>query len=480
MTRYLCISVTFLDPFFHGCGDDDESEWPPSPMRLFQALLAGDRIGRHRNARSESDGEALRWLETQEPPEIVTPTTRQGSSYTLFVPNNDSDKEFDRQNRLTSKLARPRRLLEERALHYLWTIAESDWQSSRAYAESICRKARKILALGWGIDQVVCEGRILPDAEAKSLEGLRWLAWNGHRPGQPTWRVPISHSLDDLEQAHDSFLKRMEGRRYRPPIKPTRFDVVTYKSSLVLPPRSFAEYELPEGVAFRHEDTNKVAAMLRSLACRCAKDDTHRFPGGSEQYVAGHTGREDQLAQRFSYLPLPAIGHKHADGMIRRVLIAEPFGGDGAQARWIQQRLRNQRLHDLEGNERGVLADLWRTSSRAVIQRYVGESREWSTVTPIVLPGHDDGDPRRKAPGLLIKAVEQAGLPPGAIEDFQLRKAPFWPGAQHPRYYQFPDYLKHLPAWHVWICFREAVTGPLSIGAGRHCGLGLMATADSH
>ncbi|MER3462825.1 MAG: type I-U CRISPR-associated protein Cas5/Cas6, partial [Armatimonadota bacterium] len=45
MTRHLCISVTPLDDLFHGKGDDDEPEWPPSPMRLFQALVAGSRTG---------------------------------------------------------------------------------------------------------------------------------------------------------------------------------------------------------------------------------------------------------------------------------------------------------------------------------------------------------------------------------------------------------------------------------------------------
>ena len=29
MSEYLCISVTFLDPLFHGKGDYDQPEWPP-------------------------------------------------------------------------------------------------------------------------------------------------------------------------------------------------------------------------------------------------------------------------------------------------------------------------------------------------------------------------------------------------------------------------------------------------------------------
>ena len=41
MKPSLCISFRFIQPcpLFHGRGDADEAEWPPSPMRAFQALL---------------------------------------------------------------------------------------------------------------------------------------------------------------------------------------------------------------------------------------------------------------------------------------------------------------------------------------------------------------------------------------------------------------------------------------------------------
>ena len=161
--------------------------------------------------------------------------------------------------------------------------------------------------------------------------------------------------------------------------------------------------------------------------------------------------------------------------MVRRLLIAEPYGGDGARARWAQQRLRNVSLVDQDGNERGVLADLWRPASNQIILRYVGQSMTWSTVTPVILPGYDDGD-QRKAERLFLKAVAQAGLFVESVTDLALRRAPFWPGSQHPRQYHRPDYLKGFPAWHVRIRFKEPIPGPLAIGAGRHCGLGIFAS----
>ena len=64
MSRFLCISVTLLDPMFHGRGDRNEAEWPPSPMRLFQALINGACIGGRRlDASTEA---AFGWLEQEE------------------------------------------------------------------------------------------------------------------------------------------------------------------------------------------------------------------------------------------------------------------------------------------------------------------------------------------------------------------------------------------------------------------------------
>src|ERR1700739_2161422 len=40
MSLYLCLTVRFLDLYFHGRIDDGSPEWPPSPMRAFQSMIA--------------------------------------------------------------------------------------------------------------------------------------------------------------------------------------------------------------------------------------------------------------------------------------------------------------------------------------------------------------------------------------------------------------------------------------------------------
>lgn len=481
MTSHLCISVTFLDPLFHGQGDN-EPEWPPSPMRLFQALLAGSHAGCRSREWTEAKAEAFRWFERQKPPRIVAPIAKLAAPCTLFVPNNDSDKRFDRQNRLTSKISHPHRLCGGNTLHYLWPIDEKDNAAARSHADLVCRAARHLLALGWGIDQVVGNGRVLDDAEAAALTGEsteHWEPRNSCRFNANALRTSKVGALSDLQRVHRSFLDRVDGKDYQPPLKASCFDTVEYMRQGVLPRRFYVSFELPEGVAFRQVDTVKVAAMLRSAACRRAKVDTHEFrvdgqDVGSEVYVAGHVNGSKETPPRFSYLPLPTIGHCHPDGMIRRLLIAEPFGGDGTHARWAKNRLHAASLRTKHGKECGVLLDPWRHTTKAMIGRYVDPSQVWSTVTPIVLPGHDSGK-RKKACGLFRAAVMHAGLPAEAIAEFELRKTPFWHGSQHARDYYRPKYLVDCGTWHVRLRFRDVVNGPLAIGAGRHCGLGLFA-----
>lgn len=480
MNRYLCISITFLDPLFHGQADQGQPEWPPSPLRLFQAMLAGTSAGCRKADWSDDKAEAFRWLECLDPPEIVSPQAVPGNSYILFVPNNDTDKKLQRHERLTSKNVRPHRLIDGQTLHYLWPIPEETWRDpvTRTAAELICRSARDILALGWGVDMVVAHGRILNAIEARALQGRRWRPWKDIGTPDFRRRVPKQGTLVDLQRVYRSFTESIKGRMFFPPSKPVAFDLVTYRPVTAMPPRFYAVFELHNTrgnwQAFPQTDTALVAAMLRHQACNAAMDDTHRFEGGTELYVAGHVQDQEHSPPRFSYLPLPTIRPQgQADGMIRRVLIAEHYGGEGRHAYWAQSRLRGAVLVDINQRPRAVLAPA--QPADQVLRLYVQPSRTWATVTPVALPGYDDGK-HLKAERLFLKAVHQAGLPIEAVAEFTLQKAPFWSGSHHPSLYRRPqDYLQRCPLWHARITFKEEIHGPLSIGAGRHCGLGLFA-----
>jgi CRISPR-associated protein Csb2 len=166
-----------------------------------------------------------------------------------------------------------------------------------------------------------------------------------------------------------------------------------------------------------------------------------------------------------------------------------------------------------------------------VVRQYTAApdgSAVWSTVTPVVLPGYDDPDHlrerlkdgktseaeerlpgrhqrgRRGRPGdaktaeakkrlyerldkriedLLRKAIVQAGFPStlAACADLSWQLVGFRPGLDLATRYESPDHLKGKPRYHVRIHWKDAtggsvnVRGPVAIGAGRYCGLGLFA-----
>ena len=92
MTAEFRITARLLQPYSHGRGEDGSPEWPPAPLRMFQALVAS-AIGRQPDSeRRARAAESLRWLERQPTPEIVAPPFTLGEPYRLFVPDNVADK----------------------------------------------------------------------------------------------------------------------------------------------------------------------------------------------------------------------------------------------------------------------------------------------------------------------------------------------------------------------------------------------------
>lgn len=74
MNRILCITLRFLDPVpqFHGRTNEGEPEWPPSPLRLFQGMVASATRRWTPEQLNDTILPALKWLETVIP-SIVTP-----------------------------------------------------------------------------------------------------------------------------------------------------------------------------------------------------------------------------------------------------------------------------------------------------------------------------------------------------------------------------------------------------------------------
>jgi CRISPR-associated protein Csb2 len=267
--------------------------------------------------------------------------------------------------------------------------------------------------------------------------------------------------------------------------------------------------ENEDTVAYSHDKVIHVAGMVRHLAVELMKRHPPRDLRGRrpeqwvEQYVAGHQSPEDKSAglphSQFSYVPLPSIGHAHTDPAIRRVVIIAPVG-DESWLNHLAHRLDGQLLKPVRGTTlpQGTRLQLIpEDRNDGVRDAYTRESRTWSSFTPVILPGHDDHKPA-KTTKLIEKALLQSGVEQpcefewGAFSRFpKALSAHKYDRQGRPTGHIRPDHLLNQTAVHLtlrfgrredpndlesrWIPAEQPIPGTLTIGAGRHCGFGLMA-----
>ena len=484
MTSIFCLTVRYLDPVpqFHGRNDDGDPEWPPSPLRLFQALVCAAAT-RWREQQFEDYAQpALQWLEWQQPA-VVTPSVPDRSfGYRMYVPNNSGDlmtaawargdTETTMAKFRVEKDVRPTHLNGE-AVHFLFPLPDGQCP----HFEVLQAAARSITHLGWGIDMVAGNAELLTDEQAAALKGQIWRPTDD-KSGTPL-RVPMDGTLDGLMTKHAAFLGRLSKEGFKPVPPLAAFKVVGYRRATDPSARPWCAFAIlkPDASGNRAFDTARrardVAAWTRHATAEVCRD----WPDALS-FVHGHGADGNQLKgetadQRFQYLPLPTINPVlNRVESIRRVLIAAPSGFRD-RIEFIRRRLPGQDLM-WDGMPVGLLNIL--PASDWVLKHYTRESTTWSTVTPIIWPGYDDRD-SRKTEGLLRKAFVQGGVSKelaDGILDLEWRHVGFRAGLDLAKNYTRPDKLTG-PMFHVRVRFSHPVRGPLAVGAGRYRGLGLFA-----
>ncbi|MFO1321357.1 MAG: type I-U CRISPR-associated protein Csb2 [Burkholderiales bacterium] len=504
MSRHLVLSFRFLSPWFHGRGDEDAPEWPPSPLRAFQALVAAAA----RAGTLESTRSALTWLEQCTAPLIVaSEAVESAAGYRLSVPHNQMDfvggqwsrgAEGDPAKHRTMKNVRPHRLPEDAVVHYAWKL-----EGDAPLAPALIAATRSVVALGWGIDQVVGDGAVVDDAHLADLAS-QLKTWEPRTDGRRSLRAPVKGTLDDLERRHAAFLARTSFAEptLRPPPSLSAFAVTHYARAdqpTVTEVAAFALMRI-DADNFRAFDTASrgmaVAGMLRH-AVRTAAERAGWDEARLLASVLGH-GRGDE--PRMLLVPVPSIeprgGGADVVGAVRRVIV---FSTDvrSADAAWAANALGGMDLIDEGTGE--VQAVLAATSPNdRVLKRYLSESFAWATVTPLVLPGYDDPGAVRirlrkttsaeeqklllerlmkRREALVRKALRHAGL--GAeltfSADIEMRETGFFAGVEKASRFAVPSHITKSPRLHVKLTWPVKVAGPLCIGRGRFSGLGLFA-----
>lgn len=476
MTRALCITTTFLTGRYHG------REWPPSPARLVQALLAGVMTGGYREYRAIVEP-ALLWLERQPAPRISAVPAAEALPYRLAVPNNDMDviarewatgRPANPAELRTMKTVRPR-LIEAPPPHlrYLWPVDGAAGVSELLAAAS--RLCRCMHTLGWGIDMSFADAELL---ERELPDGDSYETWEPcHPPGTPL-AVPVPGFLEDLQQTYARFTRRASGTGVDTDTRPSVYRLQCYgrvgervSPSVALglrDPRHAAPFSKPWRAAM------VVSAWLRHAA-KVALERERFDQTTIDSFVLGHTAEGADPGERVSFVPLPTIGYENADGAIRRVLIVEPAGSSGSVCRILERKLPGWLMTDDDGRETACLVPL---EDRRVLWRYQRRARLWRSVTPVVLHGYNSSHGKislAKTERLLLRAFEMAGYGEDSIQRLAFQQAPLWRGCGAAGQIEAPLHLRGLPRYHVEVEFRTPVSGPVLAGLGRHCGLGVFA-----
>ncbi len=499
MPRILLISVRLHEGRYHGEGDN-----PPSPARLFQALTAAAGLG---GPLCADEKNALNWLERLDPPVIASPRLTKGQSFKNYLPSNDLDAKGGDHRRIASirgdvKTIRPLLLDARMPFLYAW-IFEME-ESGRRHASTICALAEKLYQFGRGVDMAWAWGEELDD---KTELERRLASYPGlvHRPlaggGRPL-RCPSLGTLDSLVNRYAANAKRFQVAQVRRKdvrnfLKPPRARFVQghYDS----PPKRTI-YELRERgpdapfAVWPLERTAKLVETLRDVSAARLRDALPAKAHDIECVLIGRkaNGADDgPTTQRVRIVPLPSIGHHHADQEIRRVLVEVPAGGPlrSDDVNWAFDGIE---IDSLTG---GKPLDVTPTEAEDMLKHYGVNDRfrVWRTMTPAALPesarrrridpepasqevkaGAERGTEQQRAAGAVFHALRHTRVR-CRPEEIRVQREPFEAHGRRVEAFAPGTRFAKEQLWHVEIRFNEPVAGPLAIGDGRFLGLGVMA-----
>ena len=526
----LAIEVELLTGRYAATAHNDRTraEWPPHPARFYSALVAA----LHDNEMvDQSEEAALLWLEKQEPPSLLVDhnsMVRRRQVKNVYVPVNDitlgldtdirsaeetlqrAVKQSERKNaekKLQSALnapnvveAKPSEKALKTALHllpdrrtrqmrtfpivlpetstfaFVWPLADAT-----AHQQPLEQLCSRVTRLGHSSSLVRCQvinrevtPTLVPDDR-----------------GDVTLRVFRAGQLKSLEAAYD----RHQGIESRVlPARPQRYRTVWDTATKPIVAESiFSDdwiiFERVEGTGPLTTRSVELARALRSalLAVHGKMD----LPAT----LSGHESNGPAEQPHVGFIPLPFVGHEHADGSIMGCALVLPrvISSNDKEtllrliAKWEQERSeKNGCLTITNGTLRPFLVRRVDIPSKWSLspERWCRTAKTFVTATPIALDKYP-GNLRSNRDGTAEKAALESqrsiseacerivGVRPTSIE---ISLPPILSGSQDVRRFPSTSVRPGKPPRvfvHAVIKFENQVRGPLLLGAGRYFGLGL-------
>ena len=480
----------------------NKAEWPPHPDRVFMSLVAS--WGESEKHAGEAD--ALRWLESQNPPEVFFPDSMPRSDFRSFVPvSGNSEKIEDVLSHkktkvldINSSIKRKERSFSasilpdgDHKIHFLWRNSEP----SQDIRDDLYRLACRVSHIGHSMSLV----RVAVVAEMKHGSSNRYVQDDD---GYYFLRCPYAGRFDSLTSEFEMHANRLGIRfEWRPDIAPT----YKYKEyGISPPPRSAMGNEWLilscHGDVPVMETFPRVAKKMRDAIMSHTKNPI-------SEIISGHNADGTILQKpHLAIVPMANVGWKnYSDGRLLGMALVLPKKSNyGTTERRqllqaVSKLLESDKLRDkdqpsndapnregLEMNPHGRITlrrdDGLRSSLRP--DRYVTKAKTWVSATPVVLDQHPKKN--HSAEEIIVRSCVNIGFPrpdmvkvsrysmvSGAPAAYLARKS--IKGWLSPK----PEMFDNRFVCHVMLSFTAEICGPVIIGAGRYYGMGLCLPYDS-
>lgn len=493
MEQALLFTIRFHEGRYHG-----SDGWPPSPSRLFQALMAGAARGAHI---PPAIVEALDWLEKlPQHPAIAAPHTVVGQVHDIWVPNNDLDAKLSEKGASdidtamasirVKKRVRPVLFDVDTPILYCWPISDQV-----TYAMAICEAAENLYQLGRGLDMAWAGARIveMADAERQFLNytGIIFRPSAGNKSGHELL-CPCPGSRKSLAERFDGMCRRLipgsgGSTIFIQPPKAI-LTKVTYNSPPICLIYQLRETDVKSSFApWRLSESAQLVTEVRDHLVKRMTDVLPAHRPDIERYIIGRNTTDADKSKRVQIVPIPSVGHPDADMRIRRLAVYVP------QACPVPLEDLNWSLAQIIWkNEQDVaVRELQRSTEDSMVNRYEQQGRRWESATPLALqtarsrridPDRQDaeaknGTERAQEENHAIHAVRQALRYAGITArptNISVQREPFNNRGQRAELFAAGTRFPKEALWHVSIMFSTPVSGPLILGNGRYLGLGLM------
>ncbi|MHB8319073.1 MAG: type I-G CRISPR-associated protein Csb2 [Acidimicrobiales bacterium] len=446
-------------------GLSPDAEWPPSPARLYSALVAGDGTGERCTG---TTGAELRWLESQKPPLIyaspLDSVEKSGLVPRFVIVDKTTDSSTHSYPCRGANMTHPGSRLSPRetTVVYVWKDASPDAR----HLSALRYRASRVGYLGCADSPVQVS---VSDALDNSLPDA-WYPDITRTTGRHILPVPYQGFLDALDDAYKAWRGgsalnrawiRSERVVYRAPDEP--LETLSAGRQVIW-------------LRFSPSISGRKLLGVTATVKEAILDQLQRLLPGVElpAMIHGHHPSDQRGSPQADFLALVRSGDTYATGRIFGAAISLPK--EAAPELVEQVRSAAFELRELCSPD-------WFTTSVTIHggqarpetarpERWTKPSRTWLTVTPVVYERWTKG-----SPGLdeVARWCSNSGLPESVRPvSVKFSKRPLLAGALDlPPSLVFRTGRERRPYSHMQIEFNTEIEGPIALGRGRQLGLGL-------